>query len=172
MKSSRKIALMGMLLALVFVLGMVENMLPPIPFLPPNLKLGLANVAGMYCIFFVGKKEAYLLTILKSVFVFITRGMIASVLSLSGGILSVTVILIARYLSKKSLSYITYSIFGAIMHNIGQIVAFSLIMKNWYMLYYLPVLLISGVIMGAVTGSLLKYIMPYFNIIIKNEYYE
>lgn len=172
MKNSRKIAFMGLLLALVVVLGLAENMLPPIPLVPPNVKLGLANVAGMYCIFFVGKKEALLLTVLKSVFVFATRGLVASVLSLAGGIVSVTVIIVSIRLSRHSLSYITYSILGAVFHNIGQIAAFSIIMKNWYMLYYLPALLIFGVMMGAVTGSLLKYIMPYFNHLFKYEYYE
>jgi heptaprenyl diphosphate synthase len=172
MKDSKKIALMGLLLALVFVLSLVENSLPPIPFVPPNVKLGLANVAGMYCIFFVGKKEAVFLTVSKSLFVFITRGFVASVLSLTGGLLSVAVIIIAWKLSKNSLSYVTYSILGAIFHNIGQIIAFSLLMRNWYMFYYLPALLVFGVIMGTVTGSLLKSIMPYFKNILQCEYYE
>lgn len=170
MKNSKRIAVLGLLLALVFVLGMVENTLPSIPFLPPNVKLGLANVAAMYCIFFIGKKEAYTLTILKSAFVFITRGPVAALLSLTGGLLSMTVIIIALMLSRKSLSYITYSILGAIFHNLGQIAAYSLLMKNWYMLYYFPVLLIFGIIMGTVTGTLLKMIMPYFNKLIKQEY--
>ncbi len=167
MKNSKKIAVLGLLLALVVVLGMIENTIPPIPLLPPNVKLGLANVASMYCIFFIGKKEAYTLTILKSGFVLITRGPIAAMLSFTGGILSMTVIMAALVLSRKSLSYVTYSILGAVFHNIGQIVAYSIIMKNWYMLYYFPVLLIAGIIMGSVTGTLLKVIMPHFNKIIK-----
>ncbi len=167
MNSVRKVALMGLMLALIFILGMVENMLPPIPFLPPSIKLGLANVVSMYCIFFIGRKEALLLTIMKSGFVFTTRGAIAGTLSLTGGLLSLAVMIGAIYLSRNSLSYISYSILGAVFHNIGQITAFSLFMKNWYMIYYLPVLLIFGLIMGIVTGKLLKIIMPHFHRIVK-----
>lgn len=170
MKNSKKIAVMGLMLALMFVLGYVENMLPPIPFLPPNVKLGLANVLAMYCIFFVGKKEAYTLAILKSAFVLMSRGPIAAVLSLIGGLLSVTVIIVAVVLFKDSLSYITDSILGAIFHNIGQLLAFSVIMKSGFVFYYFPVLLIAGIIMGAVTGGLLKVIMPYFKSMIRDEH--
>lgn len=170
MKNIRKIAVLGLMLALIFVLGLLENMLPPLPFLPPNFKLGLANVLAMYCIFFIGKKEAYALAVLKSVFVFMSRGPIAAALSLTGGILSVTVIIIAISLSRNSLSYITDSILGAIFHNIGQLLAFCVIMKSWFVFYYFPVLLISGIIMGTVTGRLLKTIMPYFKNIVRNGY--
>lgn len=170
MNSIRKIAVLGLMLALMFVLGMLENMIPPLPFLPPNFKLGLANVLAMYCIFFIGKKEAYVLTVVKAAFVFLSIGPMAAVLSLTGGILSVTVIIIAVRLSKNSLSYITYSILGALFHNIGQLIAFSMIMKNWFVFYYFPVLLIAGIIMGTVTGNLLKIIMPYFKNIVRNGY--
>lgn len=166
MKSTRKIALLGLLLAFMLVLGALENMLPPLLVFVPNMKIGLANVIAMYCVFFIGKKEAYTLTILKSVFVFMMRGMVGGMLSLTGGILSITVIVLAVRLSKNSLSYITYSILGAVAHNIGQIIAFSVIMKNWFIFYYLPVLLIAGVITGVITGSLLKLIMPHFRKII------
>jgi heptaprenyl diphosphate synthase len=172
MGKSKKVALLGLLLALVVVLGMLENMLPAIPLLPPNVRLGLANTVSMYCIFFIGKREALLLTVTKSAFVFLTRGPIAALLSLSGGLLSLVIIIVAWYGSKHSLSYITYSILGAVSHNIGQIAAFSLLMKNEYMLYYLPVLLVFGIVMGTVTGILLKAIMPYFNHLVKYEHSE
>lgn len=170
MKSSRRVAVLGLLLALMFVLGMIENMLPPLPLLPPQVRLGMANVAAMYCIFFIGKKDAFILTFLKSMFIFMTRGPVAAALSLTGGILSVAVIILALVLSKNSLSYITYSILGAEFHNIGQIIAFSCLMKNWFVFYYLPVLLIAGVITGFLTGTLLKVIMPYFKRIVQDGY--
>lgn len=170
MKSSRKVAVLGLMLTLMFVLGIIESMLPPLPLLPPHFKLGLANVLAMYCIFFIGKKEAYTLTFLKSAFVFMTRGQVAATLSLTGGILSVTVIIIAMFLFRSSLSYITFSILGAIFHNIGQILAFSVIMKSWYVFYYLPVLLIGGIILGAVTGILFKKLIPYLESIVKDGY--
>lgn len=161
MKISGRVAVSGMLLALMFVLGMIENLLPPLPFLPPQVRLGLANIAAMYCVFFIGRKEAFILTFLKSMFIFMTRGPVAAALSLTGGIFSVAVIILAVVLSKNSLSHITSSILGAEFHNIGQMIAFSCLMKTRFVFYYLPVLLIAGVFTGFLTGTLLKVLMPY-----------
>ena len=54
------------------------------------------------------------------------------------------------------------SISGAVFHNIGQLVAVSLIYTNFYLLYYFPVLLVSGIVAGIATAALLKVIMPVF----------
>lgn len=55
------------------------------------------------------------------------------------------------------------SITGSVFHNIGQIIAVSIILNNNYVFYYFPVLIISGIIMGSITGVLLNIIMPVFN---------
>jgi heptaprenyl diphosphate synthase len=151
---------MAMLLALIVVLSIIEGSLPPIPMLPPGVKLGLANVVTMFALFYIGKREALGLNVLKSGFVLITRGFTAGVLSLCGGLLSVIVLIILTALFKDRLSYIILSIFGAIFHNIGQLAAIIVILGTLNTAYYLPVLIIAGIIMGAVTGILLKTLLP------------
>ncbi|MCL2580674.1 MAG: Gx transporter family protein, partial [Oscillospiraceae bacterium] len=86
---TRQTSLLGMMLAMIVVLSALEHALPPIPGLPPNMRLGLSNVVTMYAIFFVGYKQAFLLAVLKSMFVMSIRGGIAGVLSFSGGMLAV-----------------------------------------------------------------------------------
>jgi heptaprenyl diphosphate synthase len=70
--------------ALTLVLNLVENMIPPITGLPPGVKLGLSNIVVMYCLFNVNKTTAFSIASLKSVFVLITRGATAGLLSFAG----------------------------------------------------------------------------------------
>lgn len=154
------IAFMGLLFALSIVLAFIENLIPTSAILPPGVKLGLSNIVTMYCLFFLGKKNAFAIAILKSVFVFLTRGFLASVMSLCGGLFSIAVILILYCIKKLCLSYLILSIAGSISHNIAQMAVITLIFKNAFTIWYLPVLLISGVVMGTVTGIVLKAVLP------------
>lgn len=166
-KDVRKIAFLGLMLAMMMVVTIFEQMLPPLPLLPPNVKLGLSNVITMYCFFFVGKQHAVTLLVLKSCFVFLTRGWQAFALSLTGGMLSILIIAGLVFLFRSKISYTVISIAGAIFHNIGQLIAVSFIFRNNFVFYYLPILLLSGILMGSITGTLLKVVMPVFKNIIK-----
>lgn len=163
MKQTRKIAYMGLMLAVIMALSFVEHMLPPLPLLPPNVKLGLSNIVTMYCVFFLGAREAFTLAVLKSGFVLLTRGPVAGLLSVTGGLLAVATVALLIFCFRDKLSYIVASIAGAVMHNVGQIVAVSVIMGTNMIFYYLPVLIVSGVIMGIVTGTMLKLLLPVFD---------
>ena len=103
----------------------------------PGVKFGLSNIAVMYALFFLSKGQAYSIAVLKSLFVAMTRGMIAGILSLSGGILSLTVMLILMVLFRDKASYAVISISGAIAHNLGQFVAISFIYTGMYLWAYL-----------------------------------
>lgn len=154
---------MGLMLAVIMALSFIEHLLPPLPLLPPNVKLGLSNIVTMYCVFFLGPREAFTLAVLKSSFVFLTRGPVAGLLSVTGGLLAIATIVLLLFLLKSKLSYLTASISGAVMHNVGQIVAVSIVMGTNMIFYYLPVLIVSGVIMGIVTGTMLKLLLPVFD---------
>jgi heptaprenyl diphosphate synthase len=168
MKKTKYIAYMAMLLTLIAVLSIFESMLPPFPFLPPGVKIGLANTVTMFTLFFIGKKEAFCLTGLKAVFVGITRGVTAGVLSFSGGILSIITLIVLLLVFKSKISYAALSISGAIAHNIGQLIAVCIMFDNIYTMYYLPVLIISGTVMGSITGILLKTVIPALSSPLKN----
>lgn len=157
---TRYLTYMSMLLAMIVVLSIFEGMLPPLPYLPPGVKIGISNIVTMYTLFCMDKRSALTLAVVKSLFVGITRGVTAGILSICGGLLSIFVLLILLYLFKDKLSYIFLSILGAIAHNIGQLIAITIILNSIYTLYYLPILLIAGIIMGTLTGTLLKVVMP------------
>ncbi len=171
MTKTKLLVLTALLFAVALVLSIVENSLPSISFfIPvPGVKLGLSNIAVMYALFFLNKKPAFAIAVLKGLFVAMTRGPIAGLLSFSGGVLSVIVMSLLMYLFRNKISYLALSIFGSITHNVGQFIVISLIYTNMYLWAYLPVLLISGVIAGIATSILLRFILPAFNRLVINK---
>ncbi len=157
--SAGKISLMGLLFALAMVFSYLESLVS-IPGLLPGMRLGLSNLVTMYCLFFLGKSSGYTMAVLKAGFVVLTRGAVAGALSLSGGLLSVTAIVLLDYLSKHSLHYVTLSVVGAVFHNIGQLVV-ARFLTSVFLYYYIPVLLLTGLAVGIMTGKLFIWIIPY-----------
>ncbi|HHX57933.1 MAG TPA: Gx transporter family protein [Clostridiales bacterium] len=163
LNKTKRMVLTGLLFAIALVLSLVENSLPPLVFAVPGVKIGLSNIVVMYSLFFLGKREAYMIAILKAGFVIIIRSPVSAFLSLVGGVLSITIMLIFLLIFKEKISYLIISIIGAVFHNIGQLIAISIIYTSIYILAYIPVLLISGVVAGALTAVLLRLVLPAFN---------
>ncbi len=159
---TRQLVLTALLFAIALVLSIIEGFLPPVPIPVPGVKFGLSNIAVMYALFFLSKSQAYTIAVLKAVFIFVTRGIIAGALSFCGGILSITVMALLILLFKKRVTYLILSIAGAVAHNTGQFIAVTLIYTGVNLWAYLPVLLISGLLAGTVTAMLLKFILPAF----------
>ncbi|MCL1924042.1 MAG: Gx transporter family protein, partial [Defluviitaleaceae bacterium] len=129
---TKKITLMGILLALTIVLIMLERLLPPLPFFPPNYKLGISNIIIMFTIFTLGAKEAFTLGILKSFFNMLIRGPMSGIMSLSGGLISIAfIVLIDKILSDRA-SIVSKSIIGAVGHNVGQLIMAIFVLGSFY----------------------------------------
>ncbi|MEG2512318.1 MAG: Gx transporter family protein [Acetivibrio sp.] len=161
MRSSKtkQMVLTAMLFATAMVLSILEGMLPlPIPV--PGVRFGLSNIVVMYALFFLNKREAFSIAILKGVFAALTRGVVAGFLSMAGGIFALLAMSLFMTVWKEKGSYFFYSMIGAVSHNIGQFAAISIIYTNMALIYYLPVLLVSGMAAGLVTSILLKFILP------------
>ncbi|MFR7788817.1 MAG: Gx transporter family protein [Angelakisella sp.] len=159
----KRLALMGLLFALAMALSFLESLLPALPMLPPGIRLGLSNIVTMYALFVLGPVSGYTIAVLKSLFVLLTRGAVAAAMSASGGIASVTVMLLLSLLPGIRRQYLLLSVFGGAAHNVGQLIAARFIISNQYVWYYLPVLLAAGLLMGAITGMALRVVMPYLD---------
>lgn len=149
---SKYIATYGLLIALAFILSYIESLFP-IAGPAPGIKLGLANLVVLTALYTMGTKEALVLSILRIILVGFTFGSPSTMMfGLAGGLLS----WLAMSLMKitKKFSFIGVSITGGIAHNIGQIIVSIAIVENINIVYYLPVLLISGVITGTLIGIL------------------
>lgn len=158
-KKTHEIALSGLLFALAMALSFIEGTLV-IPGLAPGMKLGLANIVVMYALFFMGARQALYLDLLKALFVFLVSGWTAGFLSLCGGLLSLLVMWVLYYKLPFQPTWFILSVCGALAHNIGQLFGAGLILSSAMSLYYAPVMLVLGLVMGALTSLTLKAILP------------
>ena len=149
---TKKIAYLGLLVALAFVFSYVEVLIP-VNLGIPGAKLGLANLVIMVALYLLGDKNAFLLSMVRIVLVGFTFGNLASMLySLAGGILSFGVMVFAK--KTKKLSIIGVSVLGGVFHNVGQIIVAMCVLETNSLIYYLPVLMITGVVAGVLIGIL------------------
>ena len=147
MKKSR-VAFLGLFTAFAMILSFVESQIPTFVAIP-GIKLGLPNIAIIIILYRFGWKEASIISLLRVLLTSLLFGTILSMLySIAGAVLS----LVAMILLKKILSTVTISVVGGVFHNVGQIAVAILVTETQQLLYYLPVLIISGVIAGVVVG--------------------
>ena len=157
-KKTVVLAIMG---ALAIVLSTLENLiLPAMPFLPPGAKPGLSNIVTMFVAGTFGIGATFYVIFIKSLFVLVTRGMSAFVISLAGGILSGIVMTVLIRMKFESISYIGISVLAAVSHNIGQLIMSVIYSGTIALVNYLPVLLVFGVISGLITGIIICISMP------------
>lgn len=157
--NTKNLALSGLLFALAMALSFLESSIAPMLGLMPGVKIGLANIVVMYALFFMGTRQAFTLVLLKAFFVLLTRGAVAGLLSLSGGVLSLIVMLILYKLPRRP-TYFIISVCGALSHNLGQLAAVSLVLNTPLALASAPVLILSGLGMGLVTSASLNALLP------------
>ena len=153
------VALSGLLFALAMALSFIEGSLV-IPGLLPGMKLGLANIVVMYALFFMGARQALILDVLKALFVFLVSGATAGFLSLCGGLLSLLVMWLLFYHCPVRPTWFILSVCGALAHNIGQLLGASVILSTAVSLYYAPVMLVLGLVMGMLTSVTLRALLP------------
>ena len=145
------------MLALALLLSYIEVLLP-LSIGIPGVKLGLANLASLICLYLFGLRRAALISLLRIILTGFLFGNMAAILySLSGATLSLT----AAVLAKRSQLFgeIGVSVIGAIFHNLGQLAVAALVVQNRGLFWYFPMLLLAGVITGAVIGLLTAEIL-------------
>lgn len=147
---AKKVALTGMLFALAISLSWLESCVAPLLGLIPALKLGLANIVVMYALLFLGRRTALMLVCLKSLLAFLTRGVTAGILSAAGGGLSFLIFVLLLWLPISVSGYV-FCVCGALAHNLGQLLAASVILSSAMAMGYAPVLLVAGVAVGALS---------------------
>ena len=107
---------------------------------------------------------------LKALFALITRGATGAFMSFCGGLLStVAVCLFIKY-QGRLFSYLGLGIIGAVMHNLGQLVAACIVSGTFALLNYGKYLLVFALVTGAVTGTVLMLLMPRLEKIGSNKY--
>lgn len=163
----KKISRLSMLLALSVTLNIIETFVPLFNGIIPGLKLGLANIVILISLYIYGFKDTLLLSILRVFIVGILRTGLFSMsffFSLSGAILSICMMFVAKKFSK--LSIIGISIVGSLSHTIGQILI-AVIFYNINMIYYMALSLILSIPTGIIIGFLAKEVKKTLDLAIK-----
>ena len=149
--------------SLAIVFGYIEHLIP-LPFGIYGIKLGLANLVVIVMLYALNTYSAFTINMIRIILCSMLFGTFTSFLySIVGGLLSFTIMLIIKKTDK--FSPMGVSICGAIAHNIGQISVGIILMEEFKIALYLPVLLITGALTGALIGLVAIPIikMPIFN---------
>lgn len=154
MNKKKKEAIIIILICNAILISLLELIIPiPIPI--PGVKLGLANIITIIAIAFLDLKDVLTITFLRCIVVAaLSKGITMLPFSLAGGLLSSVAMWVFYKKMSRIFSIKGISIVGALTHNIAQLAVASLILREAVMLYYLPVLLISAIITGLITGSI------------------
>lgn len=147
-----KTAYIGLFLAVALICSYIETLIP-FSFGIPGVKLGLTNMVIVLMLYTVGTKESFLVSVLRIVLVGFLFGNLFSILySFAGGLLSFVVMALLKRTDR--LGCVSVSVAGGISHNVGQILVAAFIVHNFNIMFYIPVLLLAGLLTGLVIGIL------------------
>ena len=150
MKNTKKLTTMAITISFALILSYIESRIPAFVAIP-GIKAGLANIAVIFALYKLGVKEAAIISVIRVLLVSTLFGTPVSLIySLSGAILRLTVMITLKKLTP--LGEVAVSVCGGVMHNVGQIIAASIMLSTNVVGYYLPFLILSGTIAGIIVG--------------------
>ena len=146
---TKKLTTMALLTAVAMILSYVEAMLPSLGI--PGVKMGLANIAVVFALYKLGWREAVVISLIRVVLMaLLFTGVAAMLYSLAGAAVS---LLLMGLLKKTGLfSPVGISVAGGVGHNAGQVLMAMWMLETGELIWYLPVLALSGVISGILIG--------------------
>ena len=146
----KSLPLIAILLTFALVCGYIETLIP-IPFGVPGMKLGLTNAVIILIMYLIGPMEAIVVSILRVILIGFMFGNLYSICySFAGALLSFICMFLLYKFSKFNM--IAISVAGGFTHNLAQLLVAIVFFDTGYLIYYLPILLITGVVTGAVIG--------------------
>lgn len=148
---TKRLTELAMLTAVALIIFVIELQIPN-PFPIPGVKLGLANIITVYAVYHYRAGEVMLIVFVRVFLGALFGGVMSTLLySLAGSILCLAGMIPLRKVIDEKYIWIS-SVFGAVLHNIGQIAVAVLITRTPGVIAYLPFLLVSGCLAGAFTG--------------------
>ncbi len=155
------IAAMSMICAFAIILSYIESLIPLAVGIP-GIKLGLANFVIVICLYRYDIRSAIIVNFIRILVIGFMFGNLFSILfSLAGAFLSMLVMILAKKSNIFGIEGV--SVLGGISHNIGQIVIASILVKTYGLMYYIPFLIVGGIITGLAIGILAGIIIKILN---------
>ncbi len=150
---SKRIAEVSIFTASAVVIYVIETFIPrPLPW----LRFGFSNIIVLIALYLLGFKPALLVTGLKSILGALIVGNLftpAFLFSISGGIVSLSIMALLLSLFPYLFSPLGISIWGAAAHNLTQLLIASLLfIGRLEVLHLFPFFIILSVVTGTITG--------------------
>lgn len=152
MRRTLRIVYMAVAVAVAMILSYIETLIP-LNIGIPGAKLGLANAAVAAVLYMFGDKPAICVSAVRVTLSAVLFGTVLSFLySITGAVLS----LIGMILLKKTGKFgiVGVSAAGGVLHNMGQIAVALCVTETMGILYYIPLLVVAGVVAGVCMGIL------------------
>ncbi|MBP3351550.1 MAG: Gx transporter family protein [Lachnospiraceae bacterium] len=166
--STKKLTILAFFTTLALGLYWVESLLPTLVPIP-GIKLGLANIITLIILKNFSLREAFpvlLMRILIATFLF---GQFVSLFySLAGGICCLLAMALLLRLLQGHFLFLT-SIFGALFHNLGQLLVAFILTQSLAVLTYLPFFILSGVVTGLFTGLCAHFTQKYLGNFLRTQ---
>ena len=154
----RRLTLAGILTAAALAVFVIELQLPPLTGIP-GIKPGLANIFTLFALCWLGRGWALALMLVRvTLGCLLTGRMTALGYSLAGGALAFAVMALLLCVIPERQLWVV-SIFGAMAHNMGQLLVARFVAGTAAIWYYLPVLLLSAIVTGLLTGLCAQLIL-------------
>lgn len=157
---TRKLVFLSLLVAMGTALHVFEGVIA-IPLPVPGVKLGLANLATLLALHLYGLRDALTVALMRVLLASLIGGVFLSpgfLLAMTGALGS-TLVMSLLLKRTRCFSMIGISVAGAAAHNLGQLLAASLLLGSGAIVYYLPVLLLAALPTGICTGHLLNTLL-------------
>ena len=158
---TQRLTMAAMLASAALMISYAEHLIPPVTAIP-GIKPGFANVA-VTAAFALSPSAALGVSFVRvCLFALLFGTPVSFAMSASGAMLSYIFLLVMYYVKPRHLSFIGLSVLSAFCHNTGQLICAALLTGSFSVFLYLPVLAVSSVICGALSGILMNTIYPFF----------
>lgn len=150
LNKSESVAYIGLFSAFAIIISYIEALIP-INIGIPGIKLGLPNIVIVLAIYLIDNKAGIIINIIRVLVVGILFGNAFSIIfSMTGALVSYVVMILIKKI--KNMSMLGVSVCGGVTHNVAQLIMAAFVADTYSISYYMPFMIIGGLITGVIIG--------------------
>ena len=147
---AKRITTIALLSALALIFSYIEFLFPFQPGVP-GVKLGLANLVIVVILYRMPPGYALMVNLIRVLLAgLLFTGVFGMLYSLAGSILSFLVMVLLKRTNLFSIFGVSMA--GGVAHNFGQLLVAMFMVSTGSLLFYFPVLIVSGILTGIAVG--------------------